>query len=70
MLDQFGLEKFEADADRAEFFPLEKLCVAIGRNVGRGFCSGVDGIWIRWRNHQGDYSGLREVRQFRTGASL
>jgi hypothetical protein len=69
MLDQLGLEKFEADADRAKFFTLEKLCVAIGRNVGRGFFGGIDGILIRWRNHEGDYSGLREVRQFKMGAS-
>jgi len=69
MLDQLGLEQFEADADRAEFFPLEKLCVAIGRNVGGGFYGWLDGILIRWRNHEGNYSGLRDVRQFRMRAS-
>jgi hypothetical protein len=67
-LDQLGLEKFEADAERPEFFPLEKLCVAIGRNVGGGFRGGVDGIWIRWKNHEADYSGLGDVRQFWMGA--
>jgi hypothetical protein len=34
MLDQLRLEKFEADADGTEFIPLEKLCVAIGWNIG------------------------------------
>jgi hypothetical protein len=68
MLDQLRLEKFEADADGTEFFPLEKLRVAIGRNVGGGVCGGVDGIWIRWKNHEADYSGLRDIRQFKMGA--
>jgi hypothetical protein len=35
-LDQLGLEKFETDANRTEFFPLEKFCVEKGRNIGWG----------------------------------
>jgi hypothetical protein len=46
-LDQLGLQQFDPDAEGAEFVPLEKLCVAIGRNVGGGFCGGIDGIRIR-----------------------
>jgi hypothetical protein len=41
ILDQFGLEKFEADADGTEFIPLEKLRVLVGRDIGGGFCCGV-----------------------------
>jgi hypothetical protein len=33
MLDQLGLEEFKPNPDRTKFFPLEKLCVAIGRKV-------------------------------------
>jgi hypothetical protein len=34
MLDQLGLEKFEADADGAKLLSLEKLCVLVGRDIG------------------------------------
>jgi hypothetical protein len=44
MLDQLGFKKLETDADGTEFIPLEKLCVAIGGNVGGGFCCGIEGI--------------------------
>jgi len=64
MLDQLGFEKFDTNAEWTEFISLEKLCIAISWNVGGGFCGGVDGIRIRWRSHEGDYSGVRDVRQF------
>jgi hypothetical protein len=34
-LDQLGLQELEPDADRTEFFTLEKLRIAICGNVGR-----------------------------------
>jgi hypothetical protein len=36
-LNQLRLQQFDPDTEGAEFVPLEKLCVAIGRNVRGGF---------------------------------
>jgi hypothetical protein len=58
-LNQLRLQQFDPDTERAEFVPLEKLRVAIGRNVGGGFCGGVDGIWIRLRIHEAIIEGLK-----------
>jgi hypothetical protein len=33
-LDQLGFQEFESNADGTEFFPLEKVCVAMSWNVG------------------------------------
>ena len=65
-LDQLRLEKFEANANGAEFFALEKLQVAIGGNIGGRFCHVhvIDGVWLGWLNHEGDYSGPGGIRQF------
>jgi hypothetical protein len=57
-LNQLRLQQFDPDTEGTEFVPLEKLCVAIGRNVGGGFCGRADGTWIRWRSHEAIIEGL------------